>query len=52
MSDAWYTEVEASARLTQGDIIENCPLIAWKAEPVQLEGSAEAEILRGMATAI
>jgi hypothetical protein len=52
MTDTWYIEVEASARLTQGDVIEQCPLIAWKAEPVQLEGSAEAEILRGMATAV
>ena len=52
MTDTWYTEVEASEKLTQGNIIEKCPLIAWKAEPVQLEGSTEAEILRGMVNAV
>lgn len=53
MSDVWYEEVEAATRLTQGDLIDNCPLITWKAEPVQLlYGGEEAESLIGMIEAI
>lgn len=53
MSDVWYEEVEAATRLTQGDLIDNCPLIIWKAEPVQLlYGGEEAESLKGMIEAI
>jgi hypothetical protein len=52
MPDTWYKEVAASEKLTQGDIIEHCPLVAWRAEPLQLEGKDEDEILRGMVSAV
>jgi hypothetical protein len=52
MSDVWYEEVAASTTLTQGDLILNCPLVSWQDEIPQLNGSGEAERLRGMTTAI
>jgi hypothetical protein len=53
MTEAWYEIVEASERLTQGDLILNCPLIAWKPDPLQLpENSEEANVLQGATTAI
>ena len=52
MSDTWYEEVEGATKLMQGDLILNCPLVAWKAVPPQLSGSGETELLRGMTEAI
>lgn len=52
MGDVWYEEVEASTKLTQGDLIQNCPLVSWKTGGFQLSGREEAEVLRGMAEAI
>jgi hypothetical protein len=52
MSDVWYEEVDATTRLTQGDVILNCPLIAWKAEPFQLHGRGETELLQTMTNAV
>lgn len=36
MIEDWYEIVQANERLTQGDLILNCPLIAWKAELLQV----------------
>lgn len=52
MSDVWYEEVGAPEKLTQGDIIHDCPLVSWKAEGLQLRGREEAEVLRGRTDAI
>lgn len=52
MSDVWYEEVDATTRLTQGDLILNCPLIAWKAESFQLHGRGETELLQTMTHAV
>ncbi len=52
MTDSWYEEVEASAKLTQGDIIENCPIVAWASQPIQLEGNEESISLIGMVEAV
>jgi hypothetical protein len=52
MTDVWYEEVAATTRLTQGDIILNCPLVAWGDEPFQLHGGGEAEVLEGMTRVI
>lgn len=41
MSDAWYEVVEASTRLTQGDIIFDCPISTW-AEEVKVNGASAA----------
>src|SRR5271166_4630657 len=45
MSDAWYEVVEASTRLTQGDIIFDCPISTW-AEEAKVNGAlaASAEV--------
>ena len=46
MSNSWYSTVPADAPLTQGDLIEACPLLQWDAEAVtasqQLEKSVRA----------
>jgi hypothetical protein len=47
MPSEWYESVEATARLTQGDIILKCPLVAWKSGQLQLEGRRETEVLKG-----
>jgi hypothetical protein len=53
MIDAWYEAVEAGERLTQGDLILNCPLIAWKPDPLQLQQNTEkTDVLKGATTAI
>jgi hypothetical protein len=41
MSDAWYEVVEASTRLTQGDIIFDCPISTW-AEEAKVNGASAA----------
>jgi hypothetical protein len=52
MPDAWYEEVLPSTKLTQGDLIPNCPLITWKDEPVLLQGRPETETLKTMVVAV
>ena len=52
MSDVWYEEVRAPEKLTQGDIIHDCPLVSWKAEGLQLGGREETEVLKGMTEAV
>jgi hypothetical protein len=46
MPDHWYSKVEADTKLTQGDLIVNCPLVGWRDEPTHLNGAAETEVLR------
>lgn len=46
MTEVWYSTVEPTDRLTQGDIIINCPLVGWKEEIGNLEGGQETEVLR------
>lgn len=41
MADGWYEEVKANARLMQGDLISDCPLIAWKAEELELQPGSD-----------
>ncbi len=38
MSDSWYHHIDAETRLTQGDIISDCPLIAWADSDVTFAG--------------
>lgn len=52
MSDSWYSRVEAQTPLTQGDLISDCPVIAWAAGPLNLSGSNEGEVLKGATIAI
>lgn len=46
MPEAWYSSVEPGVRLTQGDLIFNCPLVGWKEEVGHVEGAKETEVLR------
>ena len=52
MSDSWYSSVDAETPLTQGDLISECPVIAWAASPLNLSGTEEAEVLKAATTAI
>lgn len=47
MSDVWYEVAEANTKLTQGDIIFDCPLVSWSAESLELEHADEVAILEG-----
>jgi hypothetical protein len=47
MSDIWYETVSPGERLTQGDIIFDCPLVSWSSTPIQVTGSgSEVEALK------
>ncbi len=46
MPEVWYSSVEPKIRLTQGDLIFDCPLVGWKEEIGQIEGARETEVLR------
>lgn len=48
MSESWYAVVDANTALTQGDLIFDCPLIAWNSEPVDLAGQDELEVLKAV----
>jgi hypothetical protein len=53
MTEAWYELVKANAKLTQGDIIFNCPILTWKPEIPQLQATeTETEVLKGAVDAI
>lgn len=54
MSDSWYEHVAAETPLTQGDLITDCPLLAWKPEPVELttDQQQEHEVLKAASNAI
>lgn len=45
MTDTWYKSVEVNDRLTQGDLIFNCPILTWKSEISQLQ-TIEGETLK------
>jgi hypothetical protein len=46
MPEVWYASVGPTERLTQGDIIIDCPLIGWKGEIGGIEGAEETEVLK------
>jgi hypothetical protein len=52
MPDAWYEEVDASTRLTQGDFILNCPLVTWNPQPLHPDAGDATESLRAMVDAV
>jgi len=52
MSERWYQSVSATERITQGDLISECPLVGWQSERLQLEGVPGDEILRGATVAV
>ena len=52
MPEAWYEIVGPNIPLTQGDIIFDCPLLAWQDNTLKLEGADETEILKSAANGI
>jgi hypothetical protein len=52
MSDAWYKIVDHETPLTQGDLIFDCPLLAWQGDALRLEGGGVSEILENAMSAI
>jgi hypothetical protein len=53
MSDAWYDVVPSDIPLTQGDLIFDCPLLAWQVEDaLRLEGEGVSEVLENAMSAI
>ena len=45
MTESWYETVGAETRLTQGDLVSECPLMTWKAAFPELKGEKEVELL-------
>jgi len=52
MPEAWYDIVGPEISLTQGDIIFDCPLLAWQDNSLRLEGADESEVLKDATTGI
>jgi hypothetical protein len=52
MSEAWYEIIGPDISLTQGDIIFDCPLLAWQNNTLRLEGADEAEVLKSTVNGI
>lgn len=52
MTEAWYEIAVPDRSLTQGDIIFDCPLLAWQEDALRLEGPEEVEVLRSAAKGI
>ena len=52
MPDAWYDIVAPDITLTQGDLIFDCPLLAWQVDALRLEGKGVSEILENAMSAI
>lgn len=45
-NESWYAVVDAARALTQGDLIFDCPLMGWKADPVDFDGRDEEAVLK------
>lgn len=45
MPEGWYEVVSSETRLTQGDLITQCPLVSWKRAPVQMTDQAALRAL-------
>jgi hypothetical protein len=52
MPETWYEIVDPDVHLTQGDLIFDCPLLAWQDNTLRLEGADESEVLKGATSAI
>jgi len=52
MPEAWYEIVGPEISLTQGDMIFDCPLLAWQDNTLRLEGADESEVLKSAVNGI
>jgi hypothetical protein len=50
--EKWYDIVAPDSPITQGDLIFRCPILSWNPANLSVDGSNEAECLRGAATAV
>ncbi len=50
-SEPWYQVVAADEKLTQGDLVFNCPLLSWSPNPFQMSDLSEVEVLKQAVTA-
>jgi hypothetical protein len=50
-SEPWYQVVDARERLTQGDLVFNCPLLSWSDVQLQISHSSDVEALKQAVTA-
>ena len=47
MSDPWYKAVRPEDRLSQGDVIFDCPLLSWTSSPIRvISAGSEVETLK------
>jgi hypothetical protein len=46
MPEVWYSTVGPETRLTQGDLIFDCPIVGWREETARVEGAGEGEMLK------
>lgn len=51
-NNLWYEAVSASTKLTQGDIILDCPVIRWASKPVELKDGHEIQTLKSSIEAV
>ena len=52
MNEAWYTTISPEIALTQGDLINDCPVVVWKDEPITLADGDDGEVLRTAMAAV
>ena len=52
MPEAWYEIIDPDISLTQGDMIFDCPLLAWQDNTLRLERADEAEVLKSAVNGI
>ena len=52
MPEAWYEIIGPDISLTQGDMIFDCPLLAWQDNTLRLERADEAEVLKSAVNGI
>jgi hypothetical protein len=51
-NESWYTIVDSNQALTQGDMVFDCPLMAWKPGPIELSGQQATVVLKGAIQAV
>jgi len=52
MSETWYEIISPETPLTQGDLVFDCPLLAWQDNTLRLEGADELEVLMGATSSV
>jgi len=52
MSELWYETADPTEPLTQGDLINACPLIGWTSEAISVQAGDETETLKGATAAV